>query len=125
MNFIVLENEKVIKRTSNKDDILKLIVEHDLNEYRGNYKDLASEISSTKRTIPIKIIVSYETIIECRIFEQELRKRCTKFSPKKYRKNATLAVHGDLKSELDKLCIGTESYESIIWRLVLKENGLI
>lgn len=97
-----------------------------LNEYKGYTDNEPAIIKSTKRQYPT-IEITYEDIWDCRKNEQILREKFTKFSPKKFasEKLTSIAVSYSAKEELKKLKKGSESLESVIWRLLLEHYDRI
>ena len=108
------------------NDIIKRIKEEDLNVYRGGYEGQNyAEISSSKKVIKTEIVISYESIWECKKVEDVLRQYCTDFYPRKFGKTKSIGTSKALQTELQKLKKDTESFETVIWRLLLEHYDML
>lgn len=115
------------KKTNDIQDVIKYAEENRLNVYNGYDENSSAFIYSFKDHLKaIKII--YDDIYDCKKTELILKQVCPKFYPRRYimhKWKKSITISQDCKSELDELQKGTESYEMIIWRLLLHYKGLI
>lgn len=108
------------------EELLNLCTISIINSYKGRTKD-SSAILTSLANPKVIIMVDFDNIMECKLFESKIRNQCTQFSPKKFDDvpDSTIAVSNMLKNQLNKLKEPKESYEMIIWRLILEHYNLI
>ncbi len=114
------------KTTTNIDELKQYLVENKLNVYQGyDLNSSAFVFSFTDYQKSVKI--TYDNLYDCKKTELELKKVCSKFYPKKFKvkKRKSINISQETKSELDNLREGTQSYEMIIWKLILEHYGEI
>ena len=75
----------------------------------------------------VRIRIQYDDIYDCKKTELALKPICTKFSPRKYVFNSmkSIGLSEGCKRELGKLKENYESYEMVIWKLLLEHYGKI
>ena len=72
---------------------------------------------------PISIRIEYDNLIDCKKTEMMLKPVCTTFSPRRYNPSpsTSIGVSKDCKQELKKIKQDHESFEDVIWRLLLTQ----
>ena len=102
------------------DELINFAKTSILDHYKG-FNEIEKSMMYSSVNHDIVICIDFENIYECRLFESKIRKYCIGFSPKKYIRSTptSIGVTESLKQELKKLKEENESYEMVIWKLLL------
>ena len=102
------------------DELVRFAEANILDNYHGLY-EVEKAVMYSSINPEIIIHIDFDNVYECKLFESKIRKNCRNFSPKKYgiSRNSTLGISETLKQELIKLKHDKESFEIVIWRLLL------
>lgn len=94
----------------------------EITYYNGYNEDTEFAVMKSSLNPEISITIIFENKKECKLFESKIKKQCKKFIPKKYRPygKSTVIMSNELKEILTTLKHGNESYEMVIWKLLLK-----
>lgn len=109
---------------SNIDELITYIKKLNLTEYDGydEYSYIKAQLGSTKSPYYV-MSISYTNELDCRKTEYAIRRYVTSFKPRNYSEYpeyTSIALSHSLKNRLKKLKRGSESYESVIWYLLLE-----
>lgn len=108
------------------NELKTYLVENKLNVYNGYDLQSSAYIYSFKDHYnSVKIV--YDDLYDCKKTEIELKAVCSKFYPRKFRikQRRGITVSQETRDELDKLQEGTQSYDMIIWRLILEHHEIV
>ena len=74
-----------------------------------------------------RIKIAYDDVFDCKQTELAIRPFCSKFSQRKtsFTPLSSIGVSEDCKQELNNMKSPYESYEMVIWRLLLEHYGKI
>lgn len=109
----------------NMEELLEFAKHNNLTYYNGFNED--TEFAIFKSTPITTVTIKFDNIWECKLFESKIRNQCLKFIPRKYKPygNSTILVSNELKNKLrDLKKEQEESYEMVLWRLIIKERGI-
>lgn len=112
------KNYELIDRT----EIIEMLKNTKPNSYFG-HDDNSLEAWLLPNNDHSKLIkIKYENLFDCKKTERLLKPECTRFKPRQFtnKQQTTIACTNDLKRELNKLKQGSQSYEMIIWDLILE-----
>jgi len=103
-------------------ELIECVQTNNCNEYYGfnNLSYPEAYIYSSKAPY-FGIKIKYDDIIDCKRTESALRPHCIKFSQRLYNgiKRSSVTTSKGLKEELDNLKKPYQSYEQVIWDLVV------
>lgn len=112
--------------TSTITDIQKLtetIQQLNLNMYKGHNRTQPYAGIFPMQNKSISARIEYDDLIDCKKTEMMLKPVCTTFSPRRYNPSpsTSIGVSMDCKDELKKIKQDHESFEDVIWRLLLTQ----
>lgn len=118
----IIENKQI----TNIQEVINYAKKNNLNVYNG-YDENSSAFIYSFKNHKNAIKIMYEDLYDCKKTELILKQVCPKFYPKEFKIAArrTISLSQKCKSELDAIQEGTESYEMIIWKLLLHYHGEI
>lgn len=104
------------------DELIYYIGTLELDQYYGHdeFSKIDARIFTQKK--PGKpIIVKYDDVLDCKKTEVLLKPYFSKFTPRKYSPGTTsIGLSDECKRELDNIKKGKESYEMVIWKLIME-----
>jgi len=118
----------MIAKTENKTitttkELIDYATKNHLNRYYG-FDELNPIARLTGISNPEKLLIRYDSMIECKSVEAKLKKICITFTPKQYdTSNTSIRASNVLKAalrELNKDNTCSVSFESIIWDLIVE-----
>lgn len=118
MYIRISDNEEITKPS----ELIHYIKEWNLTSYTGyDETQPRAMIESTKQPFRI-LMISYDDIWDCKKTEQRIKPYMTKFTPRKYGFNSStsIAISYSAKQELKKLKNDGDSFDFIIWKLLLR-----
>jgi len=130
MKATIINATKKTPLTSTITDIEKLtetIQQIHLNMYKGHNLTQPYAWIFPMQNKSISVRIEYDDLIDCKKTEMMLKPLCTTFSPRKYNPlpSTSIGVSRDCKDELNKIKLPYESFEDVIWRLLLTYSGEI
>lgn len=115
--------------TTNLEELIDLVQTLQCNAYQG-FDDLTQPEAIVYPTKSSKAIIhiEYDDVLDCKRTERALKSVCSKFFPRKYGswRLQSVGLSVGCKQELDKLKKDKQSYEQVIWGLILEhyDNAL-
>ena len=94
-----------------------------LNTYEGFQNDSPEEAQMFSTKNPLCVIrIHYENMLDCKNTERIIRPYLSKFHPRKYSSDnkTSIIISSECKTELAKIKQRKESYEMVIWKLLLE-----
>ena len=109
------------------EHLYEFVLEYDLDVYNGGIDKKNYAYLSSKSNPDIKIEIKYSNAYECKAFETMVKPIAVMYKPRKfeYDKKETIAISPQLKKELSKIANPKIGYENIIWKLLLRYNGVV
>lgn len=113
---------------TNIKELIDFIQTTNTNEYYGQDNLTQPYAYMYPSTAPFNSIkIKYDDIIDCKKTESLLKPHCARFSPRKYdliSRQSISCTYG-LKQELNKLKKPGQSYEMVIWDLILEHYDVL
>lgn len=109
------------------EHLYEYVLEYDLDVYNGGIDKKNYAYLSSKSNPDIKIEIKYSNAYECKAFETMVKPVAVKYKPRKFDESekTTIRISPQLKMELMKVDNPKIGYENIIWKLLLRYNGVV